>query len=195
MSQSPSAVGNMPTLFLAVPFFTGSRRLKFPSIPKRNSFAKPGTWRKLVFIETHILYLYRQTDVSTFNLVYFYLKLSFLRSDIAWNLYSFLPTSWSYIYIYIYVCVCVRERERERRASSVDMVTCYGLDGRGSIPGSGKIILFSTACRLAPKPTQPPILRERGVLSPEVKQLGRETGNLSPSSAKVKNGPQYVFTA
>jgi hypothetical protein len=41
--------------------------------------------------------------------------------------------------------------------SSVGIATGYGLDGRVSIPGRGKIFLFSIASRPALGPTQPPI--------------------------------------
>jgi hypothetical protein len=50
----------------------------------------------------------------------------------------------------------------------------YGLDGRGWIPGRGKIFLFSTASRPVLGPTQPPIQWVPGTLSPGVKRSGRE---------------------
>jgi hypothetical protein len=40
----------------------------------------------------------------------------------------------------------------------------YGLDSRGSIPGMGKIFLFSTASRLALGLTRPPIEWIPGVI-------------------------------
>jgi hypothetical protein len=41
--------------------------------------------------------------------------------------------------------------------SSVDMAMGYGMDGRDSIPGKGKILLFSTESRPTLRPTEPPI--------------------------------------
>jgi hypothetical protein len=41
--------------------------------------------------------------------------------------------------------------------SSVGIVMGYRLECHGSIPGMGKILLFSTPSRLALRPTQPPI--------------------------------------
>jgi hypothetical protein len=63
------------------------------------------------------------------------------------------------------------------------MATGYELDGRGLIPGRGKIFLSSTACRQALGPTQLPIQWVS-----RVKRPGREAENSPPSSAKVKNG-------
>jgi hypothetical protein len=64
----------------------------------------------------------------------------------------------------------------------------YGLDGQGSIPGRGKIFLFSTASRPVLGPTQPPIQWIPVVISPGVEQPGCEADHSPPSSAKVKNG-------
>jgi hypothetical protein len=61
------------------------------------------------------------------------------------------------------------------RDSSVGIATGYGLDGRGSNPGRGKIFLFSTASGQALGPTQPPIQQVPGALSRDVKLPGRET--------------------
>jgi hypothetical protein len=42
--------------------------------------------------------------------------------------------------------------------SSINISMGYGLDGRGSILGRGKVnFFFSTASRLVLRPTQPPI--------------------------------------
>jgi hypothetical protein len=66
------------------------------------------------------------------------------------------------------------------------VATCYGLDGRSSIPGSGNIFLFFIiASRQALGTTQPPI---QWALSSEVKRHGREANHSPPSSAEVKNG-------
>jgi hypothetical protein len=64
----------------------------------------------------------------------------------------------------------------------VGIATGYELDGRGLIPGMGKIFLSSTASRSALRPTQLPI---QWVL--RVKRPGREAEHSPPSSAKVKN--------
>jgi hypothetical protein len=76
-------------------------------------------------------------------------------------------------------------RSRDR---TVSIRTCYGLDGRGSIPSRSKIFLFSIVFRLALGPTQPPAQWERGDFSPDVKRPGREADHLPPSTAEVKNG-------
>jgi hypothetical protein len=41
--------------------------------------------------------------------------------------------------------------------SPVGIATSYGLEGRGSNPGRGKIFLFSTASRPFLRPIEPPI--------------------------------------
>jgi hypothetical protein len=65
-----------------------------------------------------------------------------------------------------------------------------GLDDRGSIPGRGKIFLFSTEFRTAVGPAQPPIQWELGSASHGVKQPGREADHSSQCSAEVKkSGP------
>jgi hypothetical protein len=51
--------------------------------------------------------------------------------------------------------------------SSVGMATGYGLDGRGSIPGSDFSVLHNV--HTAVGPTQPPIQWVQGALSPGVK--------------------------
>jgi hypothetical protein len=71
--------------------------------------------------------------------------------------------------------------------SSVGIAVGCGLDSQGSIPGRGKIFLFSTASRPALGPTQPPIQWVPGVISLGVKQPGHEADYLAPSSAEVKN--------
>jgi hypothetical protein len=65
------------------------------------------------------------------------------------------------------------------------MVTGYGLDGRGSIPGRSRV--FSIASRPTLGPTQPPIQWVPGALSRLVKRQGREADYSPPSSAEVKN--------
>jgi hypothetical protein len=77
---------------------------------------------------------------------------------------------------------------RVHRDSSVSIVTEYGVDGQGFIPGRGKMFLTSTASRLVLWPTQPPTYtmgtwsRVSGLKLP-----GCEADYSSPSSAKVKN--------
>jgi hypothetical protein len=58
---------------------------------------------------------------------------------------------------------------------------------RSSSPGRGKNFLFSTSSWLATGSTQPPIQWLRWVLSPGLKQLGRESDHSIPSIAEVKN--------
>jgi hypothetical protein len=62
-----------------------------------------------------------------------------------------------------------------------------GLDGKGSIPGKGKICLFSIALIPALGPTQPPTEYLTMAISPGGKQPGPEADHSSPSSAEVKN--------
>jgi hypothetical protein len=81
--------------------------------------------------------------------------------------------------------------------SSVGITTGYGLDGRGSIPGRGKIFFFILS-RPALGPTQHPIQWVPGALSPGIKPPELEADHSPPSSVEVKNGgaiPPYVFMA
>jgi hypothetical protein len=64
----------------------------------------------------------------------------------------------------------------------------YGLHGRDSIPGRGKICLFSIASRPDLRSNQSPIQCVPGALSLEVKRPGREAEHSRSSSAEFKNG-------
>jgi hypothetical protein len=64
----------------------------------------------------------------------------------------------------------------------------YGLDGRGSNPGRGKIFLFSTVSRAALGPTQPPNQWVPRAISPGVKRPKHEAHHSATPDAKVKNG-------
>jgi hypothetical protein len=64
--------------------------------------------------------------------------------------------------------------------SSVGIARGYGLDGRGSVPGRGKISLSSTALGQTLLPIQ--------WVPGEGKRKGREADHSPPSSAEVKNG-------
>jgi hypothetical protein len=79
-----------------------------------------------------------------------------------------------YIYLFIYLV---------GRHSSVGIVTRYGLDGPGSIPGGGEI--FRSRPNL---PWGPPILVYNGyrVFFPGVKWPGRGVDYPPPASARVK---------
>jgi hypothetical protein len=66
--------------------------------------------------------------------------------------------------------------------------------GRSSSPGRVKNFLFSTSSRPVLQPTQPPIQCVPWALSPEVKQLGRETDQSPPNSAEVKKIWIYIFS-
>jgi hypothetical protein len=66
--------------------------------------------------------------------------------------------------------------------SSVNIMTGYGLDGWGSIPGRGKR-LFSMVSRPALWPTQ----NTGDFLFPQVKQPSHKSDHSLSSSAKVKN--------
>jgi hypothetical protein len=71
---------------------------------------------------------------------------------------------------------------------AVGIATSYGLDGQGSNPNRGKILLFSTAFTQAVGPTQPPMLWILEATYPRVKQLGCEADHSPPPTAEVKNG-------
>jgi len=60
---------------------------------------------------------------------------------------------------------------------------------------AGGIFLFTTASRMAPGPTQPPIQSVPGALSLRVKRPGREVDHSPPSSDKVKNAWSYTSTS
>jgi hypothetical protein len=74
------------------------------------------------------------------------------------------------------------------RDSSVGIPMGYEMEGRGSIPITGKRLLYSTASRPVLGPAQPPIRCVPRALSPGVKRQGREAGHSPPSSAQVKDG-------
>jgi hypothetical protein len=77
--------------------------------------------------------------------------------------------------------------DQERWESSVSIATGNGLDGQGSIPGTGKIFPFSTVSRLVLGSTHPAIGWVPRAISLEVKWLGCEADHSLPSSAEVKN--------
>jgi hypothetical protein len=72
------------------------------------------------------------------------------------------------------------------RDSSAGIATDYGLDGKGLIPGRGKICL-SIPPRSALRPSQVPIHGQQVALSLEVKRSGREADHSLPCSADVNN--------
>jgi hypothetical protein len=82
------------------------------------------------------------------------------------------------------ICIC-----EDSQYSSMGTATGYGLDGRGSIPGRVKR-RFSTP-QYPDRLWSPPSILSNGywgVLSPGVKQLGREADHSTSSGAEVKNG-------
>jgi hypothetical protein len=72
------------------------------------------------------------------------------------------------------------------RDSSVGMATGYGLDARGLSPTRVKLLIFSTASRLALGPKQPPDQWVPGSLSSGVKWRGREDDHSPPSVARSR---------
>jgi hypothetical protein len=66
----------------------------------------------------------------------------------------------------------ISSKETAGITQSVYIQTGYDLDGSGSIPGRGKVFLFSTAFRPALGPTNPPIPRIPAAISPGVKRPG-----------------------
>jgi hypothetical protein len=74
------------------------------------------------------------------------------------------------------------------RDSSIGIVTGYALESRCSIPGRGKIFLFSIASRLTLRPTKPSVQWVWEALTPGVERPGREADHSRPSSAEFRNG-------
>jgi hypothetical protein len=74
------------------------------------------------------------------------------------------------------------------RDSSVGIVTDYGLESWDSIPGGGRIFLFSIVSRPTLRPTLPHIEWVPGAISAGVKRPESETDHLPLSSAEVKSG-------
>jgi hypothetical protein len=72
--------------------------------------------------------------------------------------------------------------------TSVGIVTGYALDGRGSVPSTGKRFFSFPLSKPALKPIQLPIHWGLGALSLGTKQLGCEANRSLQSSAKVKKG-------
>jgi hypothetical protein len=66
--------------------------------------------------------------------------------------------------------------------------------GRSSSPSRGKIFLFSMPSRPVLGPTQPPIQRVPGVLSPGVKRPEREADHSLATSTDVKKMWIYIST-
>jgi hypothetical protein len=73
------------------------------------------------------------------------------------------------------------------------IATGWTIEGRSSIPGRVKNFLLSAASRLALGPTQLPIQRVPGALSPGVKQPGREADHSPQTSAEVKKTWICIF--
>jgi hypothetical protein len=67
---------------------------------------------------------------------------------------------------------------------------CYGLDGRGSISGRGKIYLCHTASRPTLVPTQLPIQRVAGIKRPE-----SESDHSPQSNVELKNWWSYTSSS
>jgi hypothetical protein len=72
------------------------------------------------------------------------------------------------------------------RDSSVSIVTGYGMEGPGSIPGSVKFFPSPQRPDQLMGPTQPPTQWVLGALSPGVKLPEREAVHSPASSAKVE---------
>jgi hypothetical protein len=72
------------------------------------------------------------------------------------------------------------------RDNSVGTATGYGIDGWGSIPGKGKIFLYSSASISTLGLTQPPTQWVSGFFSSGVKRQGRAANRPYPSRAEIK---------
>jgi hypothetical protein len=64
----------------------------------------------------------------------------------------------------------------------------YRLEGRGLIPGRGKIFCLLHSVQTDSGADPAPNTMGAGALSPEVKQPGREANHSPPSDSEVKNG-------
>jgi hypothetical protein len=96
-------------------------------------------------------------------------------------------SSLKYMRILIHIQVVSRD-------NVVSMTTGYGLDDRGvsvRIPVGPRI--FSTSSGPALRPTQPPIQWVLEVLSPRLKQAGRQGDHSPPASAEVKE--MWIYTS
>jgi hypothetical protein len=94
--------------------------------------------------------------------------------------------------------VCISDertqiRELGLRSRYSDWLRVGRPSGWSSSPGGGKIFHFSMSSRLALDPTQPPIQRVPGTLSPGVKRLRREVDHSPPTSAEVKK--KWIYTS
>jgi hypothetical protein len=69
-----------------------------------------------------------------------------------------------------------------------------GLDGRGSIPGKGKIYFFSIKHRPALGPTQTPVNWILGVISQGIKLQGCEIDHSPPPTVRSKMVELYLYS-
>jgi hypothetical protein len=87
---------------------------------------------------------------------------------------------------------------RERSGVAQTVATGYG---PGSIPGKGKIFVFSTTTRLDLGLVQPPIQWVPGTITPGLRRPRREADHSPPTSGEVKktliykSTPPYAFMA
>jgi hypothetical protein len=86
---------------------------------------------------------------------------------------------------YFSSCFIKYSRYRSRNQCS-DLLRAGRQRDRSLNPCRVKNFLFSTYPRPALRPTQPPIQRVSGALSPRVNRPGREADHSPPTSAKVK---------
>jgi hypothetical protein len=118
-----------------------------------------------------------------------YEKFVFLFTDHTHCAAVHICTSLLFSHVYSFAIVRASCRGRD---SVVDIATSYGLDDRPvgvRVPVGSK--LFSTLCRPALGPNQPPIQWVAGTLSPGVKRPGREADH-SRTSAKFKKISKYT---
>jgi hypothetical protein len=94
----------------------------------------------------------------------------------TWRIWIWNSNIHSYVAYYFVFIVMHFAKSRD---SSDSITMSYGLDGRGSIPGRGKIFLYSVESRSALGPTQPPIQWVSAALSPGAKRRGRGAAELT----------------
>jgi hypothetical protein len=82
---------------------------------------------------------------------------------------------------------------KSHRSRYSDWLRAGRLRGRSSSPGRVKNFLFSTSSRPALGPTQPPIQRVLGAVSPGVKRPEREADHSPPANTEVKK--MWIYTS
>jgi hypothetical protein len=95
----------------------------------------------------------------------------------------------------------VLQKLKRRWDSSIGITTSYRLDCRGSIPGRGKLLFYSTTSIPTLRTTQSPMRLLPAALSPGGKVAGGESDHTNSSIVQFKNCADipplslYIFMA